>query len=83
MWQAEAVKELTLPASPATAVGEQTLTLANWRYSTVTKGKTTIFDLTFYDEIRHMITKSQSDSLFFFGMFSNQFCDCANILLLQ
>ena len=35
MWQAEAVKELTLSASPATAVGEQTLTLANRRYSTV------------------------------------------------
>jgi len=33
MWQA--VKELTLSASTATAVGEQTLTLANRRYSTV------------------------------------------------
>ena len=38
MWQAEAVKELTLSASPATAVGEQTLTLANRRYSTVVRG---------------------------------------------
>ena len=37
MWQAEAVKELTLSALPATAVGEQTLTLANRRYSTVVK----------------------------------------------
>ena len=37
MWQAEADKELTLSASPATAVGEQTLTLANRRYSTVFK----------------------------------------------
>ena len=35
MWQAEADTELTLSASPATAVGEQTLTLANRRYSTV------------------------------------------------
>ena len=35
MWQAEADKELTLSASPVTAVGEQTLTLANRRYSTV------------------------------------------------
>ena len=35
MWQAEADKELTLSAWPATAVGEQTLTLANRRYSTV------------------------------------------------
>ena len=35
MWQAKADKELTLSASPATAVGEQTLTLANRRYSTV------------------------------------------------
>ena len=36
MWQAEADTELTLSASPATAaVGELTLTLANWRYSTV------------------------------------------------
>ena len=38
MWQAEAVKELTLSASPATAVGEQTLTLANRCYSTVLSG---------------------------------------------
>ena len=35
MWQAEADTELTLSASPATAVGQLTLTLANWRYSTV------------------------------------------------
>ena len=35
MWQAEADKELTVSAWPATAVGEQTLTLANRRYSTV------------------------------------------------
>ena len=33
MWQAEADTELTLSASPATAVGQ--LTLANWRYSSV------------------------------------------------
>ena len=31
MWQAEADRELTLSASPATAVGQLTLTLANWR----------------------------------------------------
>jgi len=37
MWQAEAVKELTLSASPAKAVGEQTLTLANRRYSMVSQ----------------------------------------------
>ena len=35
MWQAEADKELTLSAWPATAVGEQTLTRAKRRYSTV------------------------------------------------
>ena len=35
MWQGEADTELTLSASPATAVGQLTLTLANWRYSTV------------------------------------------------
>ena len=35
MWQAEADIELTLSASPATGVGELTLTMANWRYSTV------------------------------------------------
>ena len=35
MLQAEADTELTLSASPATAVGEQTLTLANRRYSTL------------------------------------------------
>ena len=37
MPQAEAVKELTLSAWPATAVGEQALTLANRRYSTVAR----------------------------------------------
>ena len=35
MWQEEADRELTLSASPATAVGELALTMANWRYSTV------------------------------------------------
>ena len=35
MWQAEADTELTLSASPATAVGQLTLNLVNWRYSTV------------------------------------------------
>ena len=39
MWQAEADEELTLSASPATAVGEQTLTLANRRYSTVVESQ--------------------------------------------
>ena len=37
MWQAEADTELTLSASTATAVGQLTLTQANWRYSTVRK----------------------------------------------
>ena len=44
MWQAEADKELTLSASPATAVGEKTLTLANRRYSTVLSLHTTTKD---------------------------------------
>jgi len=35
MWQAEADKELTLSASPVTAVGDLALTMANWRHSTV------------------------------------------------
>ena len=35
MWQAEADTELTLSASPATAVGKLTLTLVNWRYNLV------------------------------------------------
>ena len=34
MWQAEGDKELTLSASPVTAVGDLALTLANWRHST-------------------------------------------------
>ena len=33
IWQAEADLELTLSALPATAVGQLTLTLANWRYT--------------------------------------------------
>ena len=37
MWQSEADAKLTLPASPATAVGQLTITLANWRYCTVLK----------------------------------------------
>ena len=35
MWQAEADTELTLSALLATAVCQLTLTLVNWRYSTV------------------------------------------------
>ena len=35
MWQAEADTELTMSASPATAVGQLTLTMANWRYCMV------------------------------------------------
>ena len=35
MWQAEADKELTLSASPTTAVGQKALALAKRRYSTV------------------------------------------------
>ena len=35
MWQAEAETELTLSASPATAVGQKALALAKRRYSTV------------------------------------------------
>ena len=35
MWQAEADIELTLSALPAAALGQLTLTLTNWRYSTV------------------------------------------------
>ena len=35
MWQAEADLELILSALPVTAVGQLTLTLANWRYGTV------------------------------------------------
>ena len=35
MWQAEADKELTLSASPATAVGHLALTLVNRLYSTL------------------------------------------------
>ena len=35
MWQAEADTELTLSASPATAVGQKALALAKRRYSTV------------------------------------------------
>ena len=36
MWQAEADTELTLSASPTTAVGQKALALAKRRYSTVT-----------------------------------------------
>ena len=35
MWQAEADAELTLSASPTTAVGQKALALAKRRYSTV------------------------------------------------
>ena len=35
MWQAEADTELTLSASPTTAVGQKALALAKRRYSTV------------------------------------------------
>ena len=35
MWQAEADTELTLSASPTTAVGQKVLALAKRRYSTV------------------------------------------------
>ena len=35
MWQAEADTELTLSASPTTAVGQKALALAKTRYSTV------------------------------------------------
>ena len=35
MWQAEADTELTLSASPTTAVGQKALVLARRRYSTV------------------------------------------------
>ena len=35
MWQAEADTELTLSASPTTAVGQKVLALTNRRYSTV------------------------------------------------
>ena len=35
MWQAEADTELTMSASPATEVGQLTLTMANWRYCMV------------------------------------------------
>ena len=35
MWQAEADTELTMSASPATAVGQLTLTIAKWSYCTV------------------------------------------------
>ena len=35
MWQAEANTELTLSASPTTAVGQKALALAKRRYSTV------------------------------------------------
>ena len=32
IWQAEADTELTMSATPVTAVGQLALTLANWRY---------------------------------------------------
>ena len=35
MCQVEADTELTMSASPVTAVGQFTLTMANWRYCTV------------------------------------------------
>ena len=35
MWQAEADADLTLSASPTTAVGQKALALAKRRYSTV------------------------------------------------
>ena len=38
MWQAEADTELTLSASPTTAVGQKALALAKRRYSTVLAG---------------------------------------------
>ena len=37
MWQAEADTELTLYASPTTAVGQKALAMAQRRYSTVVK----------------------------------------------
>ena len=39
MWQAEADTELTLSASPTTAVGQKALALAKRRYSTVVKNR--------------------------------------------
>jgi len=50
MWQAEADTEMTLSASPVTAVGQLTLTLANWRYSTVCEVHT-------YSTHHHLTTK--------------------------
>ena len=37
MWQAEADTEVTLSASPTTAVGQKALALAKRRYSTVVR----------------------------------------------
>ena len=44
MWQAEADTELTLSASPTTAVGQKALALAKRRYSTVVHKKHVLFD---------------------------------------
>ena len=44
MWQAEADTELTLSASPAPAVGELALTMANRHYSTGASHHTVILD---------------------------------------
>ena len=45
MWQAEADTELTLSASPTTAVGQKALALAKRRYSTVVFLKPIFFTL--------------------------------------
>ena len=46
MWQAEADKELTLSASPTTAVGQKALARAKRRYSTVLSQTTEIAEIT-------------------------------------
>ena len=42
MWQAEADTEMTLSASPTTAVGQKALALAKRRYSTVECSQVTV-----------------------------------------
>ena len=51
MWQAEADTELTLSASPATAVGQKALALAKRRYSTVVASDSEL-EIQFLDAIR-------------------------------
>ena len=61
MWQAEAVKELTLSASTATAVGELTLTLAIWRYISTVLHTFNVKEVAHLRECRSLAPREKGD----------------------